>query len=261
MNNKQKILILSDLKSKTSVVLSQAIALSKMIPSELEFLHVKKPTELVKTESQLSAVRAINESTIAAKKEIKDLLDPMAKKYGTKVSYKYSFGNVKNEIEKYIKSSKPDIIVLGKRRSNTLSFVGDNIIDFILKSHGGAVFIVSHKSQITPEDELRLGIFNENESNLKGDNLIKNLVELSSVPLKHFKIGVKSDSPDNNDLFLSKKTVEYVFEDSSDVISVISNYIPKSKVNLLCLDRNRNFSKGRNIKEIIRSVDVSTFIT
>ena len=48
---------------------------------------------------------------------------------------------------------------------------------------------------------------------------------------------------------------------ASDVISVISNYIPKSKVNLLCLNRNRNFSKNKNIKEIIRSVDVSAFIT
>lgn len=261
MSNKQKILILSDLKSSTPAVLSQAIALSKLIPSDLEFLHVKKPTDLVRTESQLSAVREINESTINAKKKIKELLDPITEKYGTKVSYKYSFGNVKSEIEKYINSSKPDIIVLGKRRSNALSFVGDNIIDFVLKSHKGAVFIASHKSQLSPENQLSVGIFNQSESNLKDNDLIANLIEFSTVPLKHFKIGAKSVSADNNDTLLSKQTVEYVFEDASDVISVISSYIPKSNVNLLCLDRNRNFSKGRNIKEIIRSVDVSTFIT
>ncbi len=260
MSKKQKILILSDLKSNTPAVLSQAIALSKMIPSELEFLHVKKPTELVKTESQLSAVREINESTIIAQKKIKNLLDPISEKYDTKVSYKYSFGNIKNEIEKYIDSTKPDIIVLGKRRSSTLSFVGDNILDFVLKAHKGAVFVVSHKIQITPEDQLRLGIFNEDESNLREDNHIKTLAEYSTIPLKHFKIGTKSDHLDNN-TFLSKKTIEYVFEDSSNVISMISKYIPKSKVNLLCLDRNKNFSKGGNIKEIIKSVDVSTFIT
>ena len=261
MSKKQKILILSDLKSKTPDVLRQAIALSKIIPSDLEFLHVKKPTELVKTESQLSAVRVINESTKIAKKKIKDLLEPITEKYGTKVNYKYSFGNIKNEIEKYIKSSKPDIIVLGKRRSNTLSFVGDNIIDFVLRSHKGAVYIASHKSKIAPENNLSVGIFNEVESNLENNNLIQRLVEFSTIPLKHFKIGVKSDDREHNDMFLSKKTVEYVFEDSSDVISVISNYIPKSKVNLLCLNRNRNFSKNKNIKEIIRSVDVSAFIT
>lgn len=261
MSKKQKILILSDLKSNTPVVLSQAIALSKMIPSDLEFLHVKKPTDLVKTASQLSAVRVINESTKIAKKKIKDLLDPVSEKYGTKVNYKYSFGNVKNEIEKYIKATKPDIIVLGKRRSNTLSFVGDNIIDFVLKSHKGAVLIASHNSKLTPEVQLSVGLFNQDESDLKSNNLITELVEFSTSPLRHFKIISKSQSTEQNDTFLSKKTVEYVFENSSDVISIIANYIPKSKVNLLCLNRNRTFNKGKNIKEIIKSVKVSILIT
>ncbi|MBO6607701.1 universal stress protein [Psychroserpens sp.] len=261
MSKKQKILILSDLKSDTPIVLSQAIALSKLIPSDLEFLHVKKPTELVKTASQLSAVRVINESTKIAKKKIKELLDPISETYGTKVNYKYSFGNIKNEIEKYINSSKPDIIVLGKRRSNTLSFVGDNIIDFVLKSHKGAVFIASSNSKLTPEAQLSVGLFNQDESNLKSNDLMTNLIEYSATPIRHFKIGSRSDSDKKNDTFLSKKTVEYEFENSSEVLSTIANYIPKSNVNLLCLDRNSNSNKSKNIKEIIKSVKISTLIT
>jgi nucleotide-binding universal stress UspA family protein len=260
MDNKIKILILSDLKSKTPIVLSNAIALSKIINSDLEFFHVKKPTELVKTESQLSAVREINEYTKIAKKKIKNLLDPISEKYGIKLKYKYSFGNVKNEIEKYIKKSKPDIIVLGKRQSSTLSFIGDNIIDFVLKSHKGGVLIASLNSNLSPGKDLSVGIFNEDESNLK-ESLIEDLVEFSTLPLRVFKIGVKSDREVNQDQFLSKKTIEYVFEDSSDVISNISSYIPKSKVNLLCVNRNKKYNNSRNIKEIIKKLNVSILVT
>ncbi|MCA0152565.1 universal stress protein [Winogradskyella vincentii] len=260
MARKLKILILSDLKSNTPKILSNAIALSKMVNGDLEFLHVKKPTELVKTASQLSAVREINEYTKVTKKKIKELLDPISEKHNTKVNYKYSFGNVKDEIEKYIKKTEPDIIVLGKRQSNTLSFIGDNIIDFVLKSHKGAVLVASHNSSLTPDHDLSIGIFNEEESNLK-DSLIEDLVEYSTLPLKSFKIGVNSDNQNTKDQFLSKKTIEYVFEDTSDVISNISSYIPKSKVNLLCVNRNKQFNKSKNIKEIIKKVNVSILVT
>jgi len=260
MGKKLKILVLSDLKSKTPIVLNNAIALSKMLNGDLEFLHVKKPTELVKTASQLSAVREINEYTKIVKKKIKELLDPISEKHKTKVNYKYSFGNVKNEIEKYIKKTEPDIIVLGKRQSSTLSFVGDNIIDFVLKSHKGAILVASHNSSLAPEKDLSVGIFNEEESNLK-DSLIADLVEYSTLPLKSFKIGVKSSDNGSKDQFLSKKTIEYVFEETSDVISTISGYIPKSKVNMLCVNRNKQFNKNKIIKELVRKVNVSLLVT
>ncbi|MCA0131101.1 universal stress protein [Winogradskyella alexanderae] len=256
MARNQKILILSDLKSSTPIVLNNAIALAKMIQGDLEFLHVKKPTELVKTESQLSAVRSINESTIIAKKKIKKLLDPLAEKHKTKVNYKYSFGNIKNEIETFVKKSKPDIIVLGKRKSNRLSFVGDNIIDFVLKSHKGAVLVVSHNSNFSPDNDLSIGIFNKDGSGING-SLIKALVQNAISPIKLFKIG---STPENLDQFLSKKAVEYVFEDTTDVISNISSYIPKSRVNLLCLNRTEAFNKNKTIKDIIKRVNVSILI-
>ena len=104
-----------------------------MINGEVELFHVKSATEIVESESQLSAVRNINEQYIVADKKIKGLLEPISKDYHLKVKYKYAFGNVKDEIEKYINKVKPDIIVLGKRKSKALSFIGDNITDFVLK--------------------------------------------------------------------------------------------------------------------------------
>lgn len=257
MGNKPKILILSDLKSMTPIILNNAIGLSKMINGDLELLHIKKPTELVKTTSQLSAVREINEYTKIAKKKIKELLDPLSEKHKTNVNYKYSFGNVKTEMEKYIKKSKPDVIVLGKRQSNALSFVGDNIIDFILKSHEGAILVTSHKSNLKPESDLSMGIFNATESNLD-KNIIKELVNHSTTPIKLFMVGLQSKKQDQ---IFSKKAIEYVFEDTSDAISNISSYIPKSKVNLLCVNRNENMIKNKIINEIIKKINVSILIT
>ena len=260
MTAKTKILVLSDLRGKTPMLLKSAITLAKIVDGELEFFHVKKPTELVKTASQLSAVREINASTKQAKKKIKELLDPISKKYNIKVNYRYSFGNVKSEIEKYIRKTKPDIIVLGKRKTNSLSFIGDNIIDFVLKSHKGAILIASHNNSLDPENELAVGLFNAKESSIK-NSVVEELINNSKLPLRSFKIGIKDDDKGHEDKVLSKETIEYVFEDTADVISNISSYIPKSKVNLLCANRDDKTKRGKTINAIIRKVKVSVFVT
>ena len=133
--DKYKILVLSDLKSTNGYILRSTISLANMINGDIHFLYVKKPTEIVEKDNQLSANRIINQMHSETDKKIKKLIDPISKEYDVNINYKYTFGNVKNEIENYIMDYQPDIIVLGKRKSNALNLVGDNITNFILNKY------------------------------------------------------------------------------------------------------------------------------
>jgi len=155
-NIKYKILVLADLKETTNYALRNAVKVSKVINAEIEFFHVKKPTDIVNTDSQLSAMRSINKEYVVTEKKINNLIAPIIENEGIIIQSSFAFGNIKNEIENHINSCKPDVIILGRRKIKVLSFVGDKIIDFVLKSHKKTVIIVSNGTDFDFEKEFSL---------------------------------------------------------------------------------------------------------
>ena len=61
MKSKCNILVLSDIDKSANTILKNAINLAKIVDGDVNFFCVKKPTEIVEKDSQLSAMRAINE--------------------------------------------------------------------------------------------------------------------------------------------------------------------------------------------------------
>jgi nucleotide-binding universal stress UspA family protein len=231
--HKYKILVLSDLKESKSKTLLSTVSLAKMIDADINFFYVKKPNEILEKENQLSANRVINKEYYLTEKEIQNLITPISKDYGVTINYAYVFGNIKNEIEKFINDSKPDIIVLGKRKPKALSFIGDNITDFVLKTHSGAIMIA------------------DNESVLE--------------PMKSFKIIKNQNTTKKTDALTGGKMVEYVFEHNVNTIKHLSGYLSKNNINLLCVDRVQNNKKTNliksDIKKIIKNLNVSLLFT
>ncbi len=154
--NKYKILVLSDLKETTNWTLQNALKLSKTIGGNIEFFHVKKPTDIVNTDSQLSAIRSINKEYVVTEKKINNLIAPIIENEGIPIQTAFAFGNIKNEIENHINTCKPDVIILGNRKRKVLSFVGDKITDFVLKSYHGTVIIASNDTDFDFEKEFSL---------------------------------------------------------------------------------------------------------
>ncbi|WP_299117384.1 universal stress protein [uncultured Winogradskyella sp.] len=258
-DRKYKILVLSDLKESTQVTLKNTIGLAKMINGSIEFFHVTKPTDIVNSDSQLSAKRNINRQFIATDKKIKQLLDPVLLDYDINIKHKYAIGNVKSEIEKRINALKPDIVVLGKRKPKVLNFIGDNVTDYILKHYKGAVMIASKDNIIDFDSQLSIGALNDFEEAFNKD-LTKSLIDSTEVPLKAFKIGNsntnKIKTTDNE-----KNIIEYVFKDSPGVVGTLSGYISKNNINLLYLDRQTKHTKEAYTKDLIDKVEVSLLVT
>ncbi len=80
-NNRYKILVLSDLKNSTNSTLKSSVSLAKMINGDVDFFHVKKATDIVEYESQLSAIRTINKLHTTTSTEIQHLIDTISKDY------------------------------------------------------------------------------------------------------------------------------------------------------------------------------------
>ena len=217
-NNKQKILILSDLNKSTSNIIKSSISLANILNADINFFYVKRPIEVIEKESQLSAMRTINRDYLSTDKKIKEIINPISSIYNVNINHTFTFGNIKNEIEKYIDENKPDIIVLGKRKSKMINFFGDNITQFILKKHKGTIVIANDKNTLEPNKELYLGLFDN--ATIKG-NYTEGIINASQKPLTYFKIAKSSNIIEKELSLKDKKTVEYVFEKGDDVIKNI----------------------------------------
>lgn len=266
-SNKYKILVLSDLKKSTSTTLKSTVSLAKMINGDIEFFHVKKPTDIVEKENQLSAMRTINEKYIITRKKIEKLIKSISEDYGVNVKHSFTFGNIKNEIANHIEKVKPDIIVVGKRRQKPINLIGDNLTSFVLKKHDGLIFIASDKNTIEPNKELTLGVLNATEKSFNSD-FAQKLIKHTQKPLKSFRIIKKTDAlKKTNEAALGNNIVEYVFEENDNTIKNLSNYLSKNNINLLCFDRGHRNTKNNtnsiktNINDVIRNLNVSLLLT
>ncbi|TGV01745.1 universal stress protein [Flavivirga rizhaonensis] len=264
--NKYKILVLSDLKKSTNATLKSTVSLAKMINGSIEFFHVKKPSDVVEKESQLSAMRTINKGHFAIEKEIQDLITPISKDYGVNINYSFTYGNVKDEMRKYIKLNKPDIIVLGKRKSKPLNFMY-GITNFILKEHDGVIMLADNDNVLEPNKDISLGLLNGVEESFNLE-FIEDLINQTQKPLKSFKIGKSdSDTSTKTNKHINKKVIEYVFEASDNTTDNLSNYVSKNNINLLCVNREKKSTvKNENtsasdIKTFIGKLNVSFLVT
>nr|WP_321221516.1 universal stress protein [uncultured Psychroserpens sp.] len=262
MNKKYKILVLSDLKETTTSTLKSAVSLTKMVDGDLHFFHVKKPTEVVERENQLSAMRTINRTYLTIENEIKDIIEPIANDYEVKISHSQAIGNIKSAINDCIKSYKPDIIILGKRKSKLLNFIGDNVIDHVVKNYNGDVLIASEENPLEPNKEISLGVLDGLKTTTLSAGLGSTLLNYTQKPVKSFKTQFVETEFENSTL-TANEIVELVFDHGDKSIQSLSNYLRRSDVNLLCLDRGDKEKANSNIdiKNVINNVSVSLLIS
>lgn len=263
--HKYKILMLSDLRKSTTSTLKSAISLAKIINGDIEFFCVRKPTEIIEKDNQLSAIREINKNYIATETKIKKLIKTVSDSHGVNVNYKLVYGNVKGEIDNYISEYQPDIIVLGKRNSNSFNFIGDNLTQFVLNKYNGVIMISANNNVLEPYRELSIGFLNPNEKSFNVD-IAEDLLNHTQQPLKSFQFVKNSELKNKKQLQTDKELIEYVFEQNDNVLDHLSGYVSKSNINLLCIDRSKQKASNKanqsdsSIENVIKKLNVSMLV-
>jgi hypothetical protein len=258
---KYKILVLSDLKKNTQNVLKSTASFAKIINADIHFFYTKKATEVIKNDNQLSAKRAINEESLIIDKKIKNLLSSFSEDNNETINYTFTVGNVKNEIGNYLDKNNPDIVVLGKRKSKSINFLGDKVTDFVLQKHKGSVIIASEENILEPHKKLSLGFLNDTKENAS-ISLSVDLKAKSKEPIKYFRVVKNSEVQKEIHQNLKEEKIEYVFEENDTIVKNISNYLSKSNVNLLCLTKSKKAEINTTfLKKIINETNVSLLLT
>ncbi|GAA4973008.1 universal stress protein [Algibacter aquimarinus] len=155
-NNKYKILVLSDLKEKSVQALSYAAKLANEIDANVEFFYAKSATEVAQAEDPVSALRIITEVSKETDKRIENLVNPISEDNNIEIKTAFAYGNVKNVIENYIKTSQPDMIILGERKREKFNFLGNNIARLVRKNYDGVVFVATDKTVLDSNGEVSL---------------------------------------------------------------------------------------------------------
>jgi nucleotide-binding universal stress UspA family protein len=237
-------------------MIKSAVGLAKMINAEIEVFHVTKPSDIVGSENQLSAMRTINSKHKTVDKKIQNLITPIERDFGINIPYSFAFGNVKNEIGAYIKKRRPDIIALGKRKSKPFNLIGDSITEFVLNAHDGVVLITTDNDILSPKKEISLGLLNSSKPFLNlafAEDLMKHIQK----PLKSFKIIKNSTAVKEVAKAMDDETIEYVFEQNDGTIKNLANYLSKNNISLLLIDRGQKDSD--NAKKLVM-VDINNVI-
>ncbi|CAM1351820.1 MULTISPECIES: universal stress protein [Tenacibaculum] len=228
--SKHKIVVLSNLKDSTATSLNTAISLAKKTNASIHLFHVKKPSDIVSTDNQLSANRAINTNFTKINKDINELVSTYSKKYNIDITSSFTFGNIKNEIDTFLENSNPNIIVIGKRRNKSIVALGDKISRHLLKKKGKTIIIASSENNLTPENEISLGIYNELEQ--RSNDFITEIIENSNKPLKNLKV------------------------DKKDIKS-----LETKDINLLLVDRENVKPKStKSFNKLLRKIDISLVV-
>ena len=249
-NTKHKITILTDLKGNLDSLLKSTVGLAKMVDAEITVFHVMKPFSVVNQENQLSAMRNINSEYGIMDRKMKASIKSASKDGTVKIDYSLALGNVKDEIGSYIKKQRPDIIVLGKKKSSALSIMGDNIIQYVLKKHDGSVLISGDEVTFESNSNLSLGTLDDLGSTLNLE-FSEDLMKHSLEPMKSFKIINTNSSQEETRSSNHVNIVDYVFERNDNTIDKIPDYIEKNNINILFV--NRGFKKENNKGNLISS--------
>ncbi|WP_036157415.1 universal stress protein [Maribacter forsetii] len=263
MDKKYKIAVFSDMKESLGNTLKSTLSLAKMLNGDITIFHVKKASEVVTEDSNLSAIRSLNSEFITMDNDINKIVTAYSKDFGVTMSYSCAIGNLKNEIATYIEKEKPDFIVLGKRKSSFFNILGDNLIPFVLKKHKGPIFLTDELNVLDYGNDLSLGVLS-NAEEISIADLTKDLLLYSQKPLKSFKILKNKIVLNKPDTAKERKEVSFEFEKNANSIKKISTCITKNKINLLCINRfeNKKNKEGKslsmpaNISELINNINV-----
>ena len=262
--NKHKIALFTDLQGDISGVLKSAASLAQMINGEIEVLNVTKPTAVIGKDNQLSAIRSLNREYILTDKRMKEILSPIIENYGVPVNYSSTFGNIKNEIDRYLRENNPDIIVLGRNKGKHFNTAENRIINFVLSVFKGTVLIVPHDKGLEPGMKLGIGSLNCSETVFNSSFTEELLIHAKST-LKSFNIVESSNVLPQTGRSLGRKTINYVFDHNENTVNNLPVYLSISNIDLLFLDggnkEKEDLSRLLTIYDMVRKSDINLLVT
>jgi len=275
LKTKYRLLVLLDLSQESEMTLRSAINLAKVINGSIEFFYIKAAVDVVKSANQLSAISAIDKENYTIEKEMKSLVNLASQEIDIPIKYSFKYGNVKREIAYQLEKFNPDIVVIGKRNIKPFNFLGNDVTQFLLNNFSGNIFIAGEGKMLESNKEISIGIYNDILDGQSID-ITKKLNKQNSNPVKFFRFRKNSETNSENVKLKNSKiknnfehSIEYVFEQGSNAVEGLVNYISKNNIDILCMERVRKQKNQNNssmngmpeVQKVIHKLNIPLLIT
>ena len=273
LKSKYRLLVLIDQTKSSYTALRNAVNLAKVIDAGIELFYVKPPAKVVKYDNQIAVMRTLEEERIALKKVMQKLVNTISDSEGIPVIYSFTFGNVIAEIQNHITKTQPDIVVIGKRKTKMINFLGDGLTSYLLKNHKGGILISGDEENLKSYTNVSLGFLDDMAMSNEVE-ITQDLKKRSNKPITLFKIKKTNVAPKKKVAFLKPteqeriaNTTVFEFEEGAGNSDSLSKYIEKKKVELLCVKRTKKLKPNKplslintKIKQIITKINVPVLI-
>tara|TARA_R110002051_G_scaffold309037_3_gene381415 strand:- start:2689 stop:3477 length:789 start_codon:yes stop_codon:yes gene_type:complete len=247
------ILVLTDFSEASNIALRNAAKMVKLINGNIYVYHAHN-IELPSVEqNQLTfngRLREINRQTFVKAKEI---ISSIEKEQGINIEFTMDHGNIKNCISKKVREINPDLVILGRRKSKFLDFLGDKVTQFVIDHCDTSVLISGGNHELHSFSNLSLGFFGDTIE--KSEFQIIEHLQESPRSIKYFGIRSRMPSAETTDAE-QKTTTSYVFsQDGSKAIDALTSYVARTNTELFCIPKNNN-TKLQPVKEMVNRLEI-----
>ncbi|KAB7530732.1 hypothetical protein F8C76_04325 [Flagellimonas olearia] len=241
--------LLEGLKNSEHIV-ANAVEMARTINATIDILQVKPAIDVVKRESQFSALDTIYKDDRKTRSKMQRLIQGIQKGEELPINYTLVYGNAKSTIKEHLVQEHPDIVVLGKRRS-MLGLWGDGLADFVVSEANTNVLVMDEDHKFHTFKDLNLGFLGDEVQN-KGLEIINDLKRESEKPMRLFRI--KRHDTAHQPQSSWQKTVSYEFTEGSNAMDGLVSYVSRTNTELLCVPNKAH------AKQLVRKSNVPIFV-
>ena len=265
-------LVLTDFSDASYIALKYAISLAKLIKSTIHVCHVANPEKIVENDNSLMAIRDIELESKKVEKKIGAIVEIVTAE-GINVIPYYSIGNIIGEFKERIDVINPDVVILGKKKSN-LNLSG-KITSYLMNEYAGSLLIVEEESEFKSDTKISLGC-NNNTLNEYDPSLLFSLDGQTKNPLT--LLNVKKPNNSNEEIIIPQtwwkscneinRDVQFEYENDDTIVSGLLKHISSNNIELLCIGKgkSRNFiqrmtsSSSTTVPNVINKVRIPILV-
>lgn len=257
----KKISVIADITANLENVVANATELAKAVGGIVEVFYVKAPTDIVKGDNQLSAMRTLHRDSRVTESKLRSVVQQFSSPNGPKVTYKIAYGNTKNTIKSYLNQEQPHTVVLGKSKSRFPGIPASGLANFVMNACEANVLVTGEDHKLHTFEDISLGVYGKTmEDTTSG--VLADLHKKTSKPVRLFSVRKEQEALSNEENRV-QDAVSYVFTEGSNVMDGLVSYVKRTNTQLFCIPRKsskESYMQSDRTRQIVQKLDVPVLI-
>lgn len=227
--------LLTDFSETANIALKYAISLTKIANGNLQLFHVIRPDLVTRSDNPILALQTINSHHEQVEARLQSIVRSIEAE-GVSATYHFSTGNVNGEIERHLRLSAPDLVVIGKKKIRNRILGLGGTTNYLINKYSGSLLITSQEGEFRSDSTICVA----------GKMNILNKYGLGESNRQHY------------------------FENAESLGDVprLTEYISNRNIDLLCMDRGKRrntvsswfFGRWPTATKAVKEIDIPILI-